>query len=78
MASKECLTCADCPHCKLHGIRKEGLMGAGYKYGICRQSGNVAFLEPWKEKKICGSGFINHRPSSCGLYEKEDKCQSGT
>ena len=64
----EAYSCAECPHCKQHGIRKEGFMGAGYKYGICRQGGNVVFLEPWKEKKIYGSGYISHKVSSCGRH----------
>ena len=68
---KESLTCTECQHCKPQGIRKEGFMGAGYKYGICGQGGNLVFLEPWKEKRIRGSGYIHHKVSSCGLYEKK-------
>ncbi len=68
---KEYLTCAECPHCKPQGIRKDGFFGAGYQYGICGQSGNVVILEPWKEKRIHGSGYIHHKVSSCEMYEKE-------
>lgn len=67
------LTCAECPHCKPNGIRKDGFLGAGYKYGICEHGGNLVFLEPWEEKRIHGSGYIHHKVSSCGLYEKEVK-----
>lgn len=67
---KDYLPCAECQHCKPQGIRKEGFMGAGYKYGICRQGGNLVFLEPWKEKRIYGSGYISHKASSCGRYLK--------
>ena len=68
--SKEYIICAECPHCKPQGIRKEGSCGAGYKYGICGHGGNVVFLEDWKEKRIYGSGYIYHKASSCGMYVK--------
>ena len=57
--------CAECPHCKPRGKRREGLYGAGYQYGICDFTGNIVFLEPWKEKKISGNGYISHIASGC-------------
>lgn len=44
----------------------------GVKWEICHGSGNLVYLEPWREKRNCGSGWINHTVSSCGLYEKND------
>lgn len=65
VGSKEFLDCAECPRCK----PKDGLKN-GVRYGICGMGGNLVYLEPWKERRICGSGWIHHRVSSCALYEK--------
>ena len=62
------LDCTECPRCKV----KEGLRH-GVRYGICGQSGNLCYLEPWKERRIRGSGWIHHTVSSCGLYEKKEE-----
>ncbi len=70
---KEWITCAECPHCKPQGIMKKGFYGAGVRYGICGHGGNLVFLEPWKEKRIYGGGYIHHEVSSCRMYEKEKK-----
>ncbi|MCB6989282.1 hypothetical protein LI187_02035 [bacterium 210820-DFI.6.38] len=40
---------------------------------ICGMGGNLVYLEPWKERKVCGSGLIHHPVSSCGLYEKKEE-----
>ena len=69
-AGTDYITCAECPHCKPKGIREDGFLGAGYQYGICGQCGNLVFLEPWKEKRIHGNGYIHHKVSSCERYEK--------
>ena len=42
-----------------------------YRYGICDHGGNLVFQEPWKEKKIHGSGYISHKVGGCGLYEMD-------
>ncbi len=72
VGNKEYLDCSECSHCKPQGIRKKGNYGEGYKYGICGHGGNIVFLEPWKEKRLYGGGYIHHNASSCGLYEKEN------
>lgn len=38
--------------------------------GICGMGGNIVYLEPWKEKRISGNGYIHHNISSCGLFRK--------
>lgn len=65
LANREYIDCPDCPRC----IPQPGLRN-GVKWGICRNSGNIVHLEPWKEKRIKGTGWIHHPVSSCGLYEK--------
>lgn len=45
----------------------------GVRYGICSMSGNLVYLDPWKEQKACGSGWIHHHVSSCALYEKKEE-----
>lgn len=32
----------------------------------------MIFLEPWKEKRVHGSGYIYHKPSSCGMVLREE------
>ena len=61
---KEFVTCVDCIKCK----PREGLK-SGIKYGICDEGGNLVYLEPWKEKRIYGGGYVNHHISSCMMYE---------
>lgn len=58
------ITCAECPRCK----QQAGLRN-GAKWGICQMSGNIVYLEPWKEKRISGSGYISHKIGGCGLYK---------
>lgn len=67
IGTREFLDCTECPKCKV----KEGLKH-GVRYGICGMGGNLVYLEPWKERKVCGSGLIHHPVSSCGLYEKKE------
>ena len=63
--NREYIKCPECPKCK----PKEGLRD-GAKWGICGEGGNIVYLEPWKEKRISGKGWIHHPISSCGIYEK--------
>lgn len=66
IGNKEFLDCTECPRCTpKYGLRH------GARYGICGMSGNIVYLEPWKERRICGNGWIHHHVSSCALYEKE-------
>ena len=68
---KEYVNCSECPYCKPRPERrKKGFWGEGTKYGICGHDGNLVFLEPWKEKKRSGSGYIYHDISGCGMYKK--------
>lgn len=69
IGTKQFIDCPDCPYCKPQGVREKGMYGEGFKYGICGQGGNIVFLEPWREWRLCGSGYIRHKVSSCGLYE---------
>lgn len=62
--SRSYIDCLECPHCK----PKSGYWH-GVRYGICDNSGNVVYLEPRREKRIYGSGYIHYLVSSCGLYE---------
>jgi hypothetical protein len=68
IGNREFLDCTECPRCKA----KEGLKH-GVRYGICSMSGNLVYLDPWKEQKACGSGWIHHHVSSCALYEKKEE-----
>lgn len=65
LAGMEFIDCPDCPHC-----RPESGLRNGVKYGICARGGNVVYLEPWKEKRTRGNGYIHHDVSSCGTIEK--------
>ena len=56
IGNKEFLDCTECPRCK----PTDGL-----------KHGNLVYLEPWKEQRTCGSGWIHHHVSSCALYEKK-------
>lgn len=67
---KRIIKCDECQYCKPKGVNSFG-RGKGVLYGICGQGGNMVFLEPWREKKVCGSGYIYHKISGCGLYRKE-------
>ena len=72
-AHKEYADCSECPHCKPQPERREkGFWGEGTKYGICGHGGNLVFLEPWKEKRISGNGWIYHKTSGCNLIEKKN------
>ena len=64
--NKQYLDCSECPKCKPKDTLRNGV-----KWGICGMGGNIVYLEPWKEKRISGSGYIHHRVSRCALYEKE-------
>ena len=68
IANREFLDCTECPKC----MPRDGLRH-GVKYGICGMSGHLVYLEPWKERRICGSGWIHHPVSSCALYEKKEE-----
>lgn len=66
------LMCFECPHCKKKGAYHGPFaLGAadGVEYGICGHGGNMVFLEPWKEKRVTGGGYIYHKPSSCAMIE---------
>ena len=68
IGNKEYIDCPECPRCRPRpGLRN------GVKYGICRSGGNLVYLEPRKEKRLCGSGWIHYPVSSCALYEKNDE-----
>lgn len=66
IGNKEFLDCTECPRCKPQDGLKHGV-----RYGICGMGGNLVYLEPWKERRTCGSGWIHHHVSSCALYEKK-------
>ena len=70
IGDREFLDCTECPKCKTRDGLKHGV-----RYGICDMSGNIVYLEPWQERRICGKGWIHHHVSSCALYEKrENNC----
>ena len=71
VSEKRSLTCVECPKC----IPSDE-MHYGVKFGICSVTGNVVFLEPWKEKKIKGRGWIYHEVTGCGLYRKEESAET--
>lgn len=64
MGNKQYVDCPDCPRCKPRNTLRNGA-----KWGICGMSGNIVYLESWKEKRIRGNGYINHDVGSCGLFE---------
>lgn len=64
IANKQFIDCPDCPYCQPKDTLRNGA-----KWGICKMGGNIVYLEPWKEKRIHGSGYISHHVSSCGLFE---------
>jgi hypothetical protein len=67
------LSCFECPHCKKKGAYHGPFQAAdGVEYGICGYGGNTVFLEPWKENRIYGSGYIYHKPNGCGMVLKEE------
>ena len=66
LAGKEYIDCPDCQRCKPQSGLKNGA-----RWGICGGAGNIVYLEPWKEKRINGKGWIHHPVSSCALYEKK-------
>ena len=63
--NRQYIDCLECPRCKSQNTLKNGV-----KWGICGMSGNIVYLEPWKEEKVSGRGYIYHNTSSCGLFEK--------
>ena len=63
---KEYIDCPECPKCK-----KKDTLKNGVKWGICGMGGNTVYLEPWKEKRVSGNGYIKHPVSGCGMYLKE-------
>lgn len=65
IGNREYIDCPDCPRCKPQSTKRHGA-----RWGICGLGGNIVYLEPWKEKKIHGKGYIHHNVSSCGIYEK--------
>ena len=50
---KEYLDCPDCPQCK-----PQDTLINGARWGVCGMGGNTVYLEPWKEKRANGSGYI--------------------
>lgn len=61
------IKCDTCPRCK--DTYPDKLDCNGNHFYICGMSGNIVYKEPWKEKRLCGSGYIHHSVSGCGLYE---------
>ena len=53
-----------------------GQTNYGAKFVICSNTGNIVFLEPRKEKKVKGRGWIYHDVSGCGLYRKEETAET--
>lgn len=46
IGNKEYIDCPECPRCRPQpGLRN------GVKWGICHGSGNLVYLESWREKK---------------------------
>lgn len=67
------IRCFECPHCKKKGKYHGPFMAAeGVEYGICGHGGNLVFLEPFREKRVHGSGYIYHKPSTCGMVIREE------
>lgn len=64
IGDREYVDCPDCPQCKPKKTLRNGA-----RWGICGMGGNIVYLEPWKEKRISGYGYIHHNTSSCGLLE---------
>lgn len=58
------IDCSECSKCKPRDALRNGV-----RWGICGMSGNIVYLEPWKERRIKGSGYIHHGVSSCGMYK---------
>lgn len=58
------IDCSECSKCKPQDTLKNGV-----RWGICGMGGNIVYLEPWKERRIKGSGYIHHGVSSCGMYK---------
>lgn len=47
IGNKEYIDCPECPRCRPQpGLRN------GVKWGICHGSGNIVYLESWREKEI--------------------------
>lgn len=63
----EKITCKECPRCK--DVYPGKLNSDGAHFFICGMSGNKVYKEPWKEKRLGGSGYIHHSANGCGLYE---------
>ena len=59
----------DCTECDKRRPQKEPLHGV--RYGICGESGNIVYLEPWKEKKKSGKEWLHYKVGGCCLYEKK-------
>lgn len=53
-------------------VMNDFMKGAGVKWGICHNGGNMVYLEPRKIKRARGSGYIYEPISSCRMYEKEE------
>ena len=58
------IKCDTCPRCK--DVYTDRLDYNGNHFFICGMSGNIVYKEPWKEKRLCGSGYIHHSVSGCG------------
>ena len=64
IGNREYIDCPECPRCK-----PEDALRNGFRWGICKMSGNIVYLEPWEEKRINGKGYIHHDVDSCALFE---------
>ena len=65
---KRYIKCHECPLCK----PQEGLR-YGARWGICHIGGDIVYLEPHKEKRIKGSGYIEFQADSCCLWESAEE-----
>lgn len=58
------IDCSECSKCKPRDTLRNGV-----RWGICGMGGNIVYLEPWKERRNKGGGYIYHGVSSCGMYK---------
>lgn len=65
------IKCDTCPYAKDKYPGK--VDHAGNHFHICGMSGNMIYLEPRREKKYSGSGYIYFGITGCGLFESVDE-----
>ena len=68
------LKCRDCPRCYDGAPGKFNIDGV-HCY-ICGMSGNIVYKDPWRQERLSGSGYINHGPGGCGLYDSVEDALS--